>query len=143
MKWIFTNPALENLEARVVTRDDGQFALTFWDTEANENITNSVRIFPATMRRECFTEAARQLGTLCECGEGHPDGTLFFVGCFEDEGQRRHAYLLGPYATHAEALANVDRGRRLAADNDPKAHWYNFGTCGISEPTDRKGVFGK
>lgn len=94
-------------------------------------------------RRKAFTEAARQLGTLCECGEGHPDGTSFFVSCIEDEGQRRKSYLLGPYSTHAEALANIDRGRKLAVENDPKAHWYSFGTCSISEPTERKGVFGK
>lgn len=94
-------------------------------------------------RRKVFTEAARQLGTLCECGEGHPDGTSFFVSCIEDEGQRRKSYLLGPYATHEEALANVDRGRKLAVDNDPKAYWYSFGTCSIAEQTDKKGVLGK
>lgn len=142
-RWIFTNPNLENLEARVVTRGNEQFALTFWDTEANKNIENQVRIFPATMRREAFTEAARRLGTLCECGEGHPDGTLFFVSCVEDEGERRKGLLLGPYATHAEALVNVERGAKLACGAHPKAHWYSFGTCSISEPTERKGMFGK
>jgi hypothetical protein len=79
---------------------------------------------------------------LCARNE-HPKGTSFFVGCFDDSRERRHAYLLGPYTTHAEALANVERGRKLASDADPMSHWYSFGTCSISEPTEQKGVFGK
>lgn len=80
---------------------------------------------------------------LCGCDKPHADGTQFFVSCIEDSGQRRNALLLGPYDTHEEALANVDRGRKLAEANDPKAHWYSFGTCSIKGPTEQKGVFGK
>lgn len=69
--------------------------------------------------------------------------TSFFVSCIEDEGKRRNSFLLGPYATHAEALANVEHGRDLAVKNDPKAYWYSFGTCAIVEPTETKGVLGK
>lgn len=79
----------------------------------------------------------------CGCNKPHEPGTSFFVSCIEDSGQRRNALLLGPYDTHEEALANVDRGRKLAEANDPKAHWYSFGTCSINGPTERKGVFGK
>ena len=41
----------------------------------------------------------------------------------------RHTFLLGPYATHAEALAHVADGRRLALWVDSKAHWYAYGTA--------------
>lgn len=79
----------------------------------------------------------------CECGKNHPAGTSFFVTCIEDEGKRRTGFLLGPYDTHTEALANVERGRKLAEEADGKAHWYSFGTRSIEGPTDRKGTFGK
>lgn len=79
----------------------------------------------------------------CGCDKPHAEGAQFFVSCIEDSGERRNALLLGPYDTHEDALANVDRGRKLAGDADPKAYWYSFGTCSISEPTDMKGVFGK
>jgi hypothetical protein len=79
----------------------------------------------------------------CGCDKPHKSGASFFVSCIEDSGQRRNALLLGPYNTHEEALANVDRGRKLAETNDPKAHWYSFGTCSIQGPTEWKGVFGK
>ena len=69
--------------------------------------------------------------------------TSFFVSCIEDSGERRKALLLGPYATHAEALANVDRGAKLACAAHAKANWYSFGTCSIANPTERKGMFGK
>jgi hypothetical protein len=40
----------------------------------------------------------------------------------------RTGYLLGPYASHADALREVDRGNSLAYNADPRAHWYSFGT---------------
>ena len=67
---------------------------------------------------------------------------VFFVSCIEDEGEHRRLMLLGPYDTHAEALRNVDHGRKLA-EQDPKAHWYYFGTCSMAKETETKGVFGK
>jgi len=67
---------------------------------------------------------------------------VFFVSCIEDEGEHRRLMLLGPYDTHAEALGNVDRGRKLA-EQDPKAHWYYFGTCSMAKDTEVKGVLGK
>jgi hypothetical protein len=54
-------------------------------------------------------------------------------------------FLLGPYDTHVEALAQVGRGNDLACKADPRAHWYAFGTARITDPAVRtpKTVFGK
>lgn len=41
----------------------------------------------------------------------------------------KYGLLLGPYATHGEALANVERATRFVVDRDPRAHWYEFGTA--------------
>jgi hypothetical protein len=41
----------------------------------------------------------------------------------------RHWLLSGPYASHAAALADVDAAKKLAIDNDPRAHFFAFGTC--------------
>ena len=80
--------------------------------------------------------------TVPECIEEDLDNAVFFVSCIEDEGERRGLMILGPYDTHAEALGNVDRGRKLA-ERDPRAHWYYFGTCSMAKETETKGVFGK
>jgi hypothetical protein len=42
--------------------------------------------------------------------------------------------LLGPYDTHAEALANVDRGRQLALDSDnaTRSWFYEYGTTKLT-----------
>lgn len=38
--------------------------------------------------------------------------------------------LRGPYLDdHAAALAAVPEATRIACDLDPRAHWYEFGTC--------------
>ena len=44
----------------------------------------------------------------------------------------RTAWLLGPYDTHAEALDNIERGRRLAQDVDPFTDFDAFGTSSIT-----------
>lgn len=44
-------------------------------------------------------------------------------------GGARSGFLLGPYATHAEAESNVGRARRYAGQVDDRAHWYAFGTA--------------
>lgn len=57
----------------------------------------------------------------------------------------RTGFLLGPYDTHDEALANVDRGRQLAfkTDNTSRTWFYSYGTCKItSEGKLPKGLFG-
>lgn len=49
----------------------------------------------------------------------------------------RHALCLGPFVNdHAAALARVEAVRRLAADLDPRAHWFAFGTCRLDLPAD-------
>jgi len=42
----------------------------------------------------------------------------------------RKALLLGPYNTHEEAQANVERAKALAEEVDPWAYFYAFGTAG-------------
>jgi len=43
----------------------------------------------------------------------------------------RTAWLLGPYVSHAKALALVPEAKRLAKKVDPFAHFYAFGTARI------------
>ena len=71
---------------------------------------------------------------LCECEQPTCPGDTgkFYVTVRRDNGDYRA--LLGPYATHAEALANVSRGTNLATDFDPRACWYAYGTA-RTEPT--------
>lgn len=45
----------------------------------------------------------------------------------------RSALLAGPWPTHAEALAMVDRVRALANELDPRSHWYAFGTARLPD----------
>jgi hypothetical protein len=73
-----------------------------------------------------------------------PPGTtarLFYV-TVRDAG--RTGFLLGPYSTHGEALANVKRGTRLAQDANSRAVFYAFGTSRwkTGDPVP-KTVFGK
>lgn len=98
-----------------------------------------------TLQRLKSKELASYVHTQGDSSQDEPReiDASFFVTCIEDEGKRREGFLLGPYATHAEALANVDRGAKLACAAHAKAHWYSFGTCSITNPTERKGMFGK
>lgn len=43
----------------------------------------------------------------------------------------RTGFLLGPYAEHADALANVERGKALAEAANSRAFWYAFGTSSL------------
>jgi hypothetical protein len=80
------------------------------------------------------------MACICEKPECPGEGGGYYVsvvnGLF-------YGLLLGPYDTHAEALANVDRGRSLADAADPRSHWYAFGTARNTNPEPRKTVFGK
>ena len=71
------------------------------------------------------------------CGKLHDEGKSFYVTVVDG---RRSGFLLGPYATHQEAIDNVDRGRRLANEADPRAAFYAFGTSSTHSP--RKTAFG-
>ncbi len=55
----------------------------------------------------------------------------------------RKGFLLGPYATHEEALGQVERGKELAMKADPWAHFYAYGTCSAPVGLVPRTVFGK
>lgn len=54
----------------------------------------------------------------------------------------RYGFLLGPYATHEEALDQVDRGRKLANDSNDRAWFYGYGTASAVAGTVKQTVFG-
>lgn len=60
--------------------------------------------------------------------------THYFVSCVETDGRRRKSLLAGPYATHAEALAQVYKVSRMTENADPRAAWFAFGTAGADTP---------
>ena len=67
----------------------------------------------------------------------HDVDSLFYVTVVDGP---RVGFLLGPYASHQDAINNVDRGRELANGADAFAHFYSFGTASIKQ--ERKTVFG-
>lgn len=52
----------------------------------------------------------------------------YYVSALRDT---RTALVSGPYSTHTEALALVDRARDIANDKDPRTVFDAFGTCRI------------
>lgn len=62
-----------------------------------------------------------------------PAEVLYYVTAREG---RKTAFLLGPYVSHPEALARVERGKELAERTDPYAWFYAYGTasCPASQP---------
>jgi len=94
-------------------------------------------------------------GTYELCPEGHAkplDGPCGHHGCVEQrrssgEGEgfyvtvrdrAKSGFLLGPYATHGEALANVDRARREAVRLDPWGAFYSYGTAKVTAKPGRE-----
>lgn len=65
----------------------------------------------------------------CECGKVHLRDEAFYVSV-------RDAYqtglLLGPFQHHKDALSWVERVRTKAEEITPWAHFYSFGTVGVS-----------
>lgn len=60
----------------------------------------------------------------------HPPGTAFYVSAVEG---RRWTFLLGPYETHAEALARVERGRAIVREHYPDLYpWVGIGTASVT-----------
>lgn len=55
----------------------------------------------------------------------------------------RTGLLLGPFGTHEEAKANVERGRKLAEKANDRAVWFAFGTASAPRGTTLTAVFGK
>jgi hypothetical protein len=81
----------------------------------------------------------------CPCGQpkNHDEGSDFFVTCVREAGKpsQRTLPILGPYATHGEALVNVDRGRKLAEARDSWCAFDAFGTV-KTMAGQSKGVLG-
>ena len=65
----------------------------------------------------------------------------YYVG-IKDAERGRVGYLLGPYDTHGEALANVKRAGDMAEDVDAWATFYNIGTCSVPADKAIRTVFG-
>ncbi len=55
---------------------------------------------------------------------------------------KKRGLLLGPYASHDEALARVAEGRKMATAVDPWADFDAFGTCRINSNKLPKSIFG-
>lgn len=72
-------------------------------------------------------------------GEPQEDATRDFYVSVRDAG--RTGLLLGPYATHMEALDNVTRGKALAQEANWKAAFYAFGTCSLPKGMAARVVF--
>lgn len=49
----------------------------------------------------------------------------------------RSGALLGPYGSHDEALANVDRAREYAEQVNDRAVWYAYGTAKVTAKPGR------
>lgn len=56
---------------------------------------------------------------------------------------RRSALLTGPFPTHREALADVNRAKALAlSSGDPKADFAAYGTCHVEHgPKPPRAIF--
>ena len=55
----------------------------------------------------------------CGCGETHHEGANYYVSVVRDTAKGPHSdyrLLAGPFPTHEEALAWVDRARELALE---------------------------
>jgi hypothetical protein len=64
----------------------------------------------------------------------------FFV-TVRDAG--RTGFLMGPYATHADAISEVERGRELAQKANAWAWFYAYGTASAPAGLINKTVFGR
>ena len=74
----------------------------------------------------------------CSCGQNHHPGAKYYVSVIETPslGAKSPCVLaLGPFLTHPEALAWVDRVNDVVqARWNPhgSAHWYGFGTVAMA-----------
>ena len=51
----------------------------------------------------------------------------------------KHAFVSGPYKTHAQALAELDVCREKTIQVDPKTHFAAFGTCRVKADCTKPG----
>lgn len=69
----------------------------------------------------------------------------FYVSVLDqygNDGSSRLGLLAGPFSTHEEALALVDKARDVACRVDGRAHWYAVGTVKMKDGL-RDGVLNK
>jgi hypothetical protein len=77
--------------------------------------------------RPAYDALHRELSELDRMAEDmEPETTAYYVTVIRGE---RTGWLLGPYATHAEALARVDAARIVAQTIDPYTVFDAFGTA--------------
>ena len=80
----------------------------------------------------------------CACA-AHPEGANFYASVIEapDRGPESPMVLAaGPFPTHADALAVVDKVRAIVlARYNPngRAHWYGYGTAAMAADFTRPG----
>jgi hypothetical protein len=56
----------------------------------------------------------------------------YYVTAVLDDSRKVYP-MAGPYALHADALADVERIRRVAESVDRRALWAAFGTCRLPD----------
>jgi hypothetical protein len=78
------------------------------------------------------------MSTLINRDAAAPEGDFYVT--VRDAG--RTGFLLGPYDDVRDALANVDRGAKLAKDANSRAVFYAYGTSRLPMGTNAKTVFG-
>jgi len=57
----------------------------------------------------------------------------YYVGCRDGA---RSSLLLGPFEWHQEAIDRVSEVRQLVEQHNPWAHFWGFGTSGITSKSD-------
>lgn len=82
---------------------------------------------------------------LCNCGGEHVAGRIYFVSARVRSRRNNRpttltALLLGPFATHGEALGAVRRGEDLAGARDARSALASFGTCSLPGDTTEIGI---
>lgn len=70
---------------------------------------------------------------------------VYYVSAIDGD---RKALIVGPYATHEEALADVQRVKRAAYEVNDRAIWWAWGTASVDldktpEWRDRPGSLGR
>ena len=79
------------------------------------------------------------------CGGDHPAGATYYASVIQDPARGAASPMVlaaGPFPTHADALAVVDRVRAVVlAKWNPggRAHWYGFGTVAMAPDFTRPG----
>ncbi len=76
----------------------------------------------------------------CNCNVPHHGGRHGFVYYVSVVRGARRRLLDGPWPTHREALARVERVRRRANEMDPRSHFDGFGTASAPEDGAQPGL---